>query len=629
MRENLLSKEKSPYLLQHKNNPVDWHPWDEKAFERAKNEDKPIFLSIGYSTCHWCHVMEHESFENEATAKLLNDNFVSIKVDREERPDLDSVYMSYVQAVSGSGGWPMSVFLTPDKKPFYGGTYFPPQDRWGMPGFPTLLTSIADSWKDRRKEILESADSAVLFLSKEASAEPAGAGKLSAETLNLAFRRFEEGFDETYGGFGRAPKFPRSHALSLLLRQWLRTKEPAALKIAERTLEAMAQGGLHDQLGGGFHRYSTDALWRIPHFEKMLYDQALLAQTYLDAFQTTGKKEYSQIARQTLDYVLERMTGPEGGFFTAEDADSPDPVDLSHKKEGAFYVWERREIIELLADDGAALCDYYGVEENGNAITDPHHEFEKKNVLYIKDPSKPPSVAVQKARADLLLSVRNKRPRPHLDDKVLTDWNGLMIGAFARAAAVLNEERYRKAAEKAALFIVHTMKDASGNLLHRYRDGEAAIQANLNDYAFLLEAYLYLYEIASEADWLVRAREIAESMIERFWDGGRGGFYLTASDAEVLISRPKEIYDGALPSGNSVAALALQRLAVFTGESRYASLASETMEAFADKIAYDPSNYPVMLMALDFAIDPSRFTCRDDSCHIPVKGKKPSVKGDS
>ena len=627
---NRLSHEKSPYLLQHKNNPVDWFPWGAEAFEKAKNEDKPVFLSIGYSTSHWCHVMEHESFEDPAIAKLLNERFVSIKVDREERPDLDSVYMSYVQAVSGSGGWPMSVFLTPDKKPFYGGTYFPPQDRWGMPGFLTLLTSIADSWKERRSEILTSADSAVQFFSREASGEAPSVSKISSETPELAFRRFEEGFDEVYGGFGRAPKFPRSHGLSFLLRYWLRTNNVAALKIVERTLEAMSQGGLHDHLEGGFHRYSTDALWRIPHFEKMLYDQALLAQTYLDAYHATKKEEYASTARRTLDYVLNRMTGPEGGFYTAEDADSIDPKEPSKKKEGAYYVWEKKEIEEALGKDAAIFCAHYGIEENGNAITDPHKEFIGKNVLYIAKSAKDSATQqlLERGKAELM-RLRAKRPAPHLDDKVLTDWNGLMIGAFARAAAVLNDERYRNAAVKAALFIEHTMKDGSGRLLHRYREGEAAIPANLNDHAFLLDAYLYLYEATFDPDWLLRGREIADAMIEYFWDQKQGGFYLTASDAEVLISRPKEIYDGAVPSGNSVAALALQRLTGFTGDSRYASFADETLRAFSEKIAFDPSNYPVMLQALEFALDPSKYTCRDDNCPIPVKDKKPPVKGDS
>ena len=605
VHSNRLAREKSPYLLQHKDNPVDWYPWGDEAFQKAKAEDKPVFLSIGYSTCHWCHVMEEESFENAETAKVLNDHFVSIKVDREERPDLDSVYMSYVQAVTGTGGWPMSVFLTPDKKPFYGGTYFPPQDRWGMPGFPALLRSIAESWKTRRQEILDSADSAVSFLSKQPSKGPSSPA-ISAETLELAFRRFSEGFDETYGGFGRAPKFPRSHALSLLLRYWLRTKEARALEIVERTLEAMAAGGLYDQLGGGFHRYSTDAAWRIPHFEKMLYDQALLAQIYTEAFQATGKPLYARIARGTLDYVLTRLASPEGAFYSAEDADSPDPAEPSRKREGAYYVWEKAEIEKTLGADAKLFNDHYGIEENGNAVADPHNEFTGRNVLYVAHPaSEEAERALARGRA-ALLRVREKRPRPHLDDKVLTDWNAMMIAALAKASIVFAEPRYREAAEKAARFLERTMKDGSGGLLHRYRDGDAAIQANLNDYAFLLDATLHLYEATFDAAWLSRAKDLADAMIARFWDADGGGFYLTAADAEVLISRPKEIYDGAIPSGNSAAALALIRLARFTGEQRYQRHAEHTIGCFSETIAFDPSNYPMMLQALDFTLGPSR-----------------------
>ena len=623
---NRLSREKSPYLLQHKDNPVDWFPWGEEAFQKAKKEDKPVFLSIGYSTCHWCHVMEEESFENAETAAILNKNFVAIKVDREERPDLDNVYMNYVQAVTGSGGWPMSVFLTPDKRPFYGGTYFPPKDRWGMPGFPTLLESIANSWKTHRKELLESAESAVQFLSKQHSTS--SAAKLDAQTFEHAFLSFQGGFDGTYGGFGRAPKFPRSHALSWLLRFWLSTKNPEALAMLERTLEAMASGGLYDQLGGGFHRYSTDARWRIPHFEKMLYDQALLTQTYLEAFQATGKALYARIARETLDYVLSRMTGPEGAFYSAEDADSPDPKEPAKKREGAYFVWERAEIETILGPAASEFSAYYGIEEKGNALSDPHGEFEKKNVLYVVDPSKEETRAVKDARV-LVLAVRGKRPRPHLDDKVLTDWNAMMIASFARASVVLHEPRYLAAAQKAATFIEQKLKDRSGKLLHRWRDGEAAIPALLADHAFLLEAHLELYEASFGPQELVRARQLADTMVERFWDEAQGGFYLTASDAEVLISRPKEIYDGAIPSGNSAAARALARLSHFTGEGRYAEWAERTMGAFSESIAADPSNYPAMLMALEFVLDPSRFTCRDDNCPIPGKDKKPPLKGDS
>ena len=383
---NRLSEEKSPYLLQHAHNPVDWYPWGEEAFEKAKREDKPVFLSIGYSTCHWCHVMEDESFSNPATAKILNEHFISIKVDREERPDIDTVYMSYVMAVTASGGWPMNVFLTPYKKPFYGGTYFPPEDRYGRPGFPNLLRSIADSWKNEKKQISDSADSAVNFLQK--AGQTANVSSiLSEKTLEEARRRSEANFDPEWGGFGGAPKFPRSHALSMLLRHWARTKDERALQIVEKTLKSMAAGGMYDQLGGGFHRYSTDAQWRMPHFEKMLYDQAILARTYLEAYQATHDQFYARIAREILDYVATRMTGPEGGFYSAEDADSLEPDGSGAKREGAYFVWKKSEIEKLLPPgDAEAFCHYYGIENSGNALSDPHKEFVGQNVLHVAHP---------------------------------------------------------------------------------------------------------------------------------------------------------------------------------------------------------------------------------------------------
>jgi hypothetical protein len=613
---NRLIKEKSPYLLQHAHNPVNWFPWGEEAFDKAKKEDKPIFLSIGYSTCHWCHVMEEESFENLETAKILNDNFISIKVDREERPDIDSIYMSFVMAATGSGGWPMSVFLTPDQKPFYGGTYFPPEDRWGVPGFKSLLHSIAGSWKEKRAEIMDSAESSVQFLSNRVSGKSAES-ELSIETLEKAFHQYEAGYDPSYGGFGRAPKFPRSHVLSMLLRHWLRTRNASALRMTEDTLKAMASGGIYDQLGGGFHRYSTDGRWRIPHFEKMLYDQALLAATYLETAQATGNAEYARVARETLDYVLQRMTSPDGAFYSAEDADSPDPKKPEQKREGAFYVWEKKEIVDALGEESSQIfCYAFGVQEDGNALADPHGEFARRNVLYLAHTTEETAshfkMSVSKVQSILdsgkekLLKVRTTRPAPHLDDKVLTDWNGLMIAALARASVVLGEDRYRIAAEKAALFVDQKMRDKNGRLFHRYRDGSAAIQANLNDHAFLIQGYLYLYEASFDPVWLQKAAVLADTMIEFFWDEANGGFYLTASDAEALISRPKEVYDGALPSGNSAAALALAYLGRYTGQARYETASRKAMDAFSEMIAADPSNYPAMLMALDLALGPGR-----------------------
>ncbi len=604
---NHLAHEKSPYLIQHAHNPVDWYPWGEEAFAKAAAESKPIFLSIGYSTCHWCHVMEHESFEKEDTAKILNEHFVSVKVDREERPDIDQVYMSYVMAATGSGGWPMSVFLTPDKKPFYGGTYFPPEDRYGRPGFKTLLLAIQNSWKEKRSEIEESAQSAVNFM--QGSEAPTGEPTLlTEETLKEAAAKYERGYDEEYAGFGHAPKFPRSHVLSMILRVWKRTQEPKLLEIVEKTLDAMSRGGMYDQLGGGFHRYSVDPQWRIPHFEKMLYDQAILVETYLEAYQITGKKMYADTVRETLDYVLNKMTDKNGGFYSAEDADSLDPVTKDHKREGAFYVWRKDEIEKALsAQDAEIFCRYYGITEEGNALSDPQQEFVKQNVLYIADRTLTDvdHASIERSR-QILFPIREQKPAPHLDDKILTDWNGLMISAFASAGLILGEKKYADAALKAAQFIEAKLISPDKLLLHRYRDNDAAITSTLNDYAFLIHGYLRLYEATTDAVWLKNAKRLADQMIERFQDKHAGGFYLTAHDAEKLIARTKELYDGAVPSGNSVATLALFRLGSMTGDVRYTDAAQNTLEAFSGQLAQDPTNYPEMLMALDYAIGPSR-----------------------
>ncbi len=611
---NRLSSEKSPYLLQHAHNPVDWYPWGPEAFEKAKREDKPVLLSIGYSTCHWCHVMERESFEDEKTAEILNGGYVAVKVDREERPDIDSVYMSYVMMATGSGGWPMTVFLTPDKKPFYGGTYFPPENRYGMPGFKTLLAEISDAWKTRRTEIITSADSAAAHLGAPRAVRP-HEGVLDAKTLDRAFEYFNAGFDSERGGFGRAPKFPRSHSLSFLLRYWSRTGNAAALGIVEKTLAEMAKGGLYDHLGGGFHRYSTDGEWRIPHFEKMLYDQALLVRTYVEAGQATGNPEYARVACETLDYVMREMTSRDGGFYSAQDADSEDPHKPGHSREGAFFVWTADEIRRILGADADFFMHRYGVEEAGNAITDPHLEFEKQNVLYDArsteetarkfgiDPEEA-SLKAASLRAKLL-AARAKRKAPYLDDKILTDWNGLMIAAFAYAGAALDEPRYVAAAAKAARFISAKLKTADGRLLHRFRGGDAAIDANLNDYASLIYGFLTLYEATFDEAWLAEARKLTDRMIDLFWDAEGRGFFLTARDAEALISRPKEIYDGAVPSGNSFAALDLLLLSRYSMETRYEKFASDTLAAFAAELSSEPSGHPQMLIALDFAVGPS------------------------
>jgi hypothetical protein len=607
MYSNHLAHEKSPYLIQHVHNPVDWYSWGDEAFAKAAKEDKPIFLSIGYSTCHWCHVMAHESFEEEATAKILNEHFISIKVDREERPDIDQVYMSYVMAATGSGGWPMTVFMTPDKKPFYGGTYFPPEDKYGRPGFKTLLLALNNSWKEKRSEIEESANSAVQFMQK-AEASDGEPTPLTDDLLKEAAARYDRGYDEEYAGFGRSPKFPRSHVLSFILRVWKRTQEPKLLEIVEKTLDAMARGGMYDQLGGGFHRYSVDPQWRIPHFEKMLYDQAILVESYLEAYQITQKKVYADTARETLDYVLSKMTDKEGGFYSAEDADSLDPVTKDHKREGAFYVWRKEEIEKVLpAQDAELFCKYYGITPDGNALSDPQQEFVRQNVLYITDRtlSDTDRATVERSRK-ILFPIREQKPAPHLDDKILTDWNGLMISAFASAGLILGDKKYTDAALKAALFIEAKLIARDGSLLHRYRDNDAAITATLNDHAFLLHGYLRLYEATTDMKWLRNANRLADQMLERFYDKNVGGFYLTAHDAEKLIARTKELYDGALPSGNSVAVLALLRLGSMLGDRRYTEAAQLTLDHFSGALASDPTNYPEMLMALDYAIGPSR-----------------------
>ena len=612
--ENRLSKEKSPYLLQHAYNPVDWHPWGEEAFRRAREEDRPILLSIGYSTCHWCHVMEKESFEDVRTAELLNRDFVSIKVDREERPDLDSVYMKYVMASTGGGGWPMTVFLTPDRKPFYGGTYFPPEDRYGMPGFKTLLTGIADAWKTRRSEILDSAESATRFLqvpSRRGARKTAG-----PETLKEFVENCAASFDPKSGGFGGAPKFPRSHALSLLLRYWKRTGDDRPLEMAEKTLVDMARGGIRDHLGGGFHRYSTDALWRVPHFEKMLYDQALLSVTALEAFQETRKGFYADVAREILDYVLERLTDSHGGFYSAEDADSADPDCPDRKSEGAYYVWTEEEIRTALGAAAAeAFFHRFGVLKEGNAIQDPHGGLKGKNTLYeahsleetasfLGRPLKETQTLLEDAKKKLV-KIRGHRPRPHLDDKVLTDWNGLMIAAFALAARVLEDPRYLEAAVRAGEFISQKLTGEDGRLLHRYRAGEAGIAGHLDDYAFMAHGYGSLYEATFDERWLQKAREVSVRMCDLFYDAAEGGFFLTARDAETLIVRPKEIYDGALPSGNSYAVLTLLKLALIADEPEFAKAAHKTLEAFSEELSANPMSYPQMLAALDFALGPS------------------------
>ncbi|MDP3920608.1 MAG: thioredoxin domain-containing protein [Candidatus Omnitrophota bacterium] len=605
---NRLVLEKSPYLLQHAHNPVDWYPWGEEAFAKAKAEDKPIFLSVGYSTCHWCHVMEDESFSDTKVAEFMNENFVAIKVDREERPDVDQIYMEALRRMTGSGGWPMNVFLTPEKKPFYGGTYFPPDDRYGSPGFATVLKSVSDSWNDdeRRTGILRSGEVFFRAIRREAEEANEETEKLDEAILKEGYDRLVARFDEESGGFGPPPKFPRAHSLSFLLRYWKRSGEEQALAMVEQTLLSMAAGGLADALGGGFHRYSTDAYWKVPHFEKMLYDQAILGRAYVEAYQATRKTEYAQIARGIFNYVLRDMTDPHGAFYSAEDADSAVSADKPDEKtEGVFYLWADQQVVELLgAERGEVFNYYYGVEAE-ESILHTAHTIKATSVKFGKPETEIRKI-LREAR-EKLFQARVKRVRPHLDDKVLADWNGLMISTLAYAFRVLDEPRYRDAARAAADVILEKMKRVpDGRLLHRFRDGEAAIGAFIDDYAFLSNGLLDLYEATFEARYLAEAVRLLEEMISLFADKERGGFYFSAQDAETIITRNKVIYDGAHPSGNSIAALALFRAGRITMNKSFALAARRVIHFASRDVAEVPDAYTQMLMALDFDLGPSR-----------------------
>ncbi|MEI9973024.1 MAG: thioredoxin domain-containing protein [Ignavibacteriota bacterium] len=621
MHTNQLAQEKSPYLLQHAHNPVDWHPWGEAAFEKARQENKPIFLSIGYSTCHWCHVMERESFENEEIAAILNRDFVSIKVDREERPDVDRIYMTFVQATTGSGGWPMSVWLTPDRQPFFGGTYFPPVNRFGHPGFPAVLTQIANAWRTQQPQIVDSAREAVEELRKQAAVEPAhkGGNELDAGVLDTGFFVFRRTFDSHLGGFGGAPKFPRPAVYNFLLRYYARTKSEEALEMVLKTLREMAKGGMHDQLGGGFHRYSVDERWFVPHFEKMLYDQGQLATAYVEAFQISHDEQYADVARRIFEYVLRDMTESGGAFYSAEDADSAaDPSKPNEKGEGAFYIWSADEIRTLLpAPVGDWFFHRYGVLEGGNVSNDPHEEFTGRNILYqaneIEDTALHFDQPVEEIRAALdravetLLAARGKRLRPHLDDKVLTSWNGLMISALAKGGAILNEPRYAEAARRAAEFVIARMYNpASGILLRRYREGDAAIPGFLDDYALFTQALLDLYEAQFDRKYLDLALKLTAKQRELFEDTARGAFFSSVEGDSELVLRVKEDYDGAEPSGNSVALSNLLRLAEIFNRDELRASADSLLTAFAARLTAAPVALPQMLAACEFYLGQPR-----------------------
>lgn len=620
MSLNKLAQQKSPYLLQHAHNPVDWYPWSDEAFARAKEEDKPIFLSIGYATCHWCHVMERESFENPAIAGILNQHFISIKVDREERPDVDRVYMLFVQASTGSGGWPMSVFLTPQGKPFFGGTYFPPDNRYGRPGFAVLLERLAQAWREDRRRIEESGAAVIKQLAQMSTASPA-AGIPGQEVWDRTFQAFLRSYDSALGGFGRAPKFPRPSIHNFLLRYWAETKSAGtdnedALEMVLGTLRAMAAGGMHDQLGGGFHRYSVDQHWLVPHFEKMLYDQAQLAQSYLEAFQITRDGQYAVTARRIFEYVLRDLTSPQGAFFSAEDADSAaDAAKPNEKGEGAFYIWTQREIQDALGPDAKLFASRYGVQPEGNVEDDPHGEFRGRNILHIarsvEEASAAAGMPLHEATAKLrrgelkLLEIRGHRPRPLLDDKVICAWNGLMISAFAKGAQILNEASYSAAARRAIDHLKTSQWDAERKILkRRYRDGEAAIDGFLDDYAFLGLALLDQYETTFERADLDWATVLTERAIELFADREHGGFF--SAPATELVLPLKDDYDGAEPAGNSAMILLLMRLARMRERQDFAMLAENALRAFASRLEEAGTGLPQMLVAHIFALGVSR-----------------------
>ena len=591
---NKLINETSPYLLQHAHNPVDWYPWGDEAFERARAEDKPLLVSIGYSACHWCHVMEHESFEDEAVAAIMNDNFVNIKVDMEERPDVDQIYMNFVQITTGRGGWPMNVFLTPDKRPFFGGTYFPPAPRYGMPGWSQILISIAEAYRERRDELEHSANEIVAEMRRMTIAKLTAAG-LSTDILDSAFASFSKTFDSTNGGFGGAPKFPAAMSLEFLLRYHHRTGNGQALEMVTRTLDKMARGGIYDQIGGGFHRYAVDAIWLVPHFEKMLYDNAQLARVYLHAFQLTGNDLFRRIAVETLEYVRREMTDGSGAFYSTQDADS-------EGEEGKFFVWTPKEVIEVLGEDDAKVFNFFfDVSDEGN--------FEGRNILNarysvaeaaaaLKIDEEGLSEIIDRSRR-IMFEAREKRVKPFRDEKILTAWNGLMLAAFADAAAVLGNDEYLAIAKRNADFIMSELQP-DGRLLRTWKEGKAKLNAYIDDYANMADGLLQLFQTSGDVRYLKGSRRFADFMITEFWDEDDGGFYFTASDHEELIVRNKDFYDNATPSGNSVAADVLQRLSRFTGEDKYERFAVNVLRIAASQIRRYPQGFGRALSALEF-----------------------------
>lgn len=619
---NRLAGERSPYLLQHANNPVDWYPWGSEAFERARTEDKAIFLSIGYSTCHWCHVMEHESFEDAQIAAVLNEHFVSIKVDREERPDIDRVYMMFVQATTGSGGWPMSVWLTPDLKPFFGGTYFPPTARWGRPGFVDILEQLARAWRTDRLDLVRSADDILERLRESSGADSAAPDRAPVaghDALVVGTQAFAEAFDSRHGGFGGAPKFPRPSELMFLLHAHALTGDWPARTMALDTLRAMSLGGMRDHIGGGFHRYSVDGQWRVPHFEKMLYDQAQLVLAYLEAAQVSGDPYYAAVAEDTLEYVRRDLTAPSGGFYSAEDADSPvtpplggehAPGHVVEKREGAFYVWTKGELVRLLGDDEPIATRRFGVEPGGNALADPQGEFAGLNILYLAQsveeivaragrPVEEVTAALARS-SQRLFEARGTRVRPHLDDKIITAWNGLMIAAFARASRVLvyspRRGEWRETAERAAAWIQSELWQADRKrLLRRHRDGESAIDAFCEDYAYLAWGLTELFQATGEARWLTWALEVTQAQTDLFFDTRDGGWFSTTGEDASVLLRAKEDYDGAEPAAASVAVRNLIVLGRLAGDQALLERASRTLERYGPHLGKAVRVMPLMV----------------------------------
>ena len=604
---NHLRNETSPYLRQHADNPVDWYPWGQDAFDKAQREDKPIFLSIGYSTCHWCHVMAHESFEHPEVAKLMNEAFVSIKVDREERPDIDSVYMKACQVMTGTGGWPLTVILTPDKKPFFATTYVPRESRFGLEGMMELVPHIRDIWAMRRGETLSLSDKVTTLL-QQAPENTAGEEPGEA-TLKLAHEQLAQSFDAEQGGFSRAPKFPTPTNLLFLLRYWKRSGDKTALDMVEKTLQGMRRGGIYDHVGFGFHRYSTDSEWLLPHFEKMLYDQALLAMAYIEAYQATGTEDYGKTAREIFTYVLRDMTGPEGGFFSAEDADS-------EGEEGKFYLWTQEQVREAVGDEDADFINRaFNIQKDGNFAGEANGKKSGANILHLRKPLDEIASDLNLSRQDFdtrlktarqkLFNYRAKRVHPLKDDKILTDWNGLMIAALAKGAQAFDEPEYAEVASRAADFILGNMRKADGRLWHRHRGEWTGVDANLDDYAFLVWGLIELYEATFDTSHLQYALELSDDMVRHFWDDDGGGLYLVPDDGERLLVRKKDIHDTALPSANSAAMLNLLRLGRMTGNSDLEERAAKIGRAFSVSVKESPAAYTQLMAALDFAIGPS------------------------